>query len=350
MNSGYTTLAAGDIGAKPLASNSNWPDITLITEVKLKVGGDQMSLAQQVQVINDGLFDGSYRPEQMMQVLDNGTQRVVNWRRVRPAVEALSDMPWYKLDPQWQYFLDRDRYPVGQQLDLRPDEVRPFQSLVRNLVDETREGMRILSSVQPEISLTDISVVVDAQNFATLAESMNHIQRTAELAAVDDAITISSLQPGSLEIILTAGEASLFGLQLAIVLAKVLKDPRTNEKARSLKRLWQRTQPDYDITDETVLESVHSEARETFWDNALGSLKATVEDAGKNPNEAKNKIDQAANEIYQNADRVSADWRLPPAIIEGLPGGITVSLNYEDPELIGRVIRAIAAPREDGEN
>ena len=258
-------------------------------------------------------------------------------------------MPWYELNSQWAYFLDRDQYPIGQRLDLRPDEVGTFRNLVAELVDQTREGMQILLSVQPEISLTDISVVVDAQDLGTLAESMNHIQRTAEIAAVDDAIIISSLQPGSLEIILTAGKASLFGLQLAIVLAKVLKDPRTNEKVRSLKRLWQRAKPDDDITDETVLEAVHSEARETFWDNAMEPLKATVEDAGKNPNEAKNKIDQAANEIYQNADRVSADWRLPPAIIAGLPGGITVSLNYEDPEAIGRVILALSAHREDRE-
>ena len=33
-----------------------------------------MSLAQQVQTINDGLFDRNYPPEQMVQVLDNGTK------------------------------------------------------------------------------------------------------------------------------------------------------------------------------------------------------------------------------------------------------------------------------------
>ena len=77
-------------------------------------------------------------------------------------------------------------------------------------------------------------------------------------------------------------------------------------------------------------------------------FKETVEEAGQNPNEAKNKVNSAANEIYQNADRVSADWRLPPAVVSGLPGGLTVTLNYEDPELVGRVIRALAAPQESG--
>ena len=284
-----------------------------------------------------------------MQVLDNGTHRVMNWRRVRPAVEALSDMPWYRLDAQWEFFLDRDRYPVGQQFDLRPDEVDTFRNLVNHLVRETQEGMNVLSSVHPRVSLTDVSVVVNAQELPKLTEALSHIQRTVELAAIDDAITISSLQPGSLEIILTAGEASRFGLQLAILLAKALKDPRVGEKVRSLKRLWQHMRPDEDVTDEAVLEVVRDEAKADFWDNALEPLKVKVEAAGKNSNEAKNKIDLAANEIYQNADQVSADWRLPPAVISGLPGGITVALNYEDPEMVGQVIRAIAAPQQHTE-
>lgn len=308
-----------------------------------------MSLAQQIQCINEGIFDRNHPPDQMIQVLDNGTQRVVNWRRVRPAVEALSEMPWHQLDPQWEYFLDRDRYPIGQQLDLRPDEVETFRNLVQNLVSQTREGLRILSSVQPETSLTDVSVVVDTRDLSTLTDAMSHIQRTTELAAVSDAITISSLQSGSLEIVLTAGKASILGLELAILLAKALSDPRTNEKVRSLKRLWQRTRPNDDVDEETVLEAVHSEAKETFWDNALEPLRSAAEDAGQNPNEAKNKVDLAANEILQNAERVSASWRLPPAVITGLPGGMMVSLNYEDPESIGRVIRALSAPQE-GEN
>ncbi|MYE40802.1 MAG: hypothetical protein F4X27_11345 [Chloroflexi bacterium] len=304
-----------------------------------------MSLAQQVQAVNDGLFNRAHPPDQMVQVLDNGTQRVPNWRRVRLAVEALSGMSWYQLDPQWEYFLSR--YPADQQLDLRPDEVGIFQNLVQNLVNQTREGMRILSSVQPEVSLTNVSVVVDADDLPGLAEAISHVQRTTELAAVGDAITIESLQPGSLEVILTAGKASLCALQLAIVLAKILKDPSMREKARSLKRLLQRAQPDADVEDETVFKAVQDEAMETFWDSAWDSLKETVEEAGQNPNEAKNKVDSAANEIYQNADRVSADWRLPPAVVSGLPGGLTVTLNYEDPELVGRVIRALAAPQED---
>ena len=282
----------------------------------------------------------------MIQVLDNGTQRVVNWRRVRPAVEALSDMPWYELDPQWEYFLDRDRYPVGQQLDLRPDEVGTFHNLIHVLVDQTRYGMQILSSVQPETSLTDVSVIVDTHDLETLAAAMSHIQRTTELAAVSDAITISSLQPGSLDIMLNAGKASLLALELAILLAKTLIDPRTKEKVRGLKRLWQRTRPDDDVTDEIVLEAVHSEAREAFWDNAFETLKEATEGEGQNVNEAKNKVDLAASEIFLNAERVSANWKLPPAVISGLPGGLTVSLNYEDPEAIGRVIRAISVSQE----
>ena len=305
-----------------------------------------MSLAQQIQCINEGLSDRNYPPDQMNQVLDNGTQRVVNWRRVRQAVEALSDMPWYELDSQWEYFLDRDRYPIGQQLDLRPDEVDTFQNLIQVLVNQTRDGMRILSSVQPETSLTDVSVVVDTHDLETLVAAMSHIQRTTELAAASDAIRVSSLQPGSIEIMLTAGKVSLLALELAILLAKTLGDPRTQGKVRGLKRLWQRTRPDDDVADETVVEAVHGEARETFWDNAFETLKEATEGAGHNANEAKNKVDLAAREIFENAERVSADWKLPPAVVAGLPGGLTVALNYEDPEAIGRVIRAISGFQE----
>ena len=231
-------------------------------------------------------------------------------------------------------------------MELRPDEVDTFVNLVQSLASETREAMQTLSSVQPEISLTDVSVVVNSHNLQTLEDAIKYIRLTAEIAAIDDSITVSSLQPGSLEIILTAGKVSLYGLQLAILLAKVLKDPRTNEKVRSLRRLWRRLQPDHDVTEETTLETVHEDAKENFWEHAEESLKTAIEGVGKNMPEAKSKVDRAANEIYQNADQVAVEWKLPPAVITGLPGGIAVSLNYEDPESIGRVIRAIAAPPE----
>lgn len=308
-----------------------------------------MSLAQQVQTINDGLFDRTFPPDYLVQVLDNGTHRVVNWQRVRAAVSTLRDMDWCNVDPQWDFFLDTDRYPMGQQLDLRPDEVETFQNLVANLLNETREGMRILTSVQPEISLTDVSVVVSTRDLQTLSDAMSHIRRTVEIASIDDAITISSIQPGSLEIILTAGKVSLYGLQLAILLSKVLKDPRTIERVRTLRRLWQRVRPDDDVSQETATETVHEEAIDNFWQNADESLKVAVEGVHKSLPEAKNKINAAAKEIVEKSDQVHAEWQLPPAVVSGLPGGITVSLNYEDPESIGRVIRAIAAPPSDHE-
>ena len=305
-----------------------------------------MPLALQVQAIIDGLFNYNFPPDQLNQVHDSGTERVVNWRRVRPAVVALQDMDWYDIDLQWNFFLDTDRYPVGQQMDLGPQEAQTFERIVNNLIDEAREGMRILSSVQPKISLTDVSVVVNSHDLETLENAIRHIRLTADIAAIDDAITVSSLQPGSLEIILTSGKVSLYGLQLAILLAKLLKDPRTNETVRSLRRLWSRLRPDDDVTEEAALETVHEDAKENFWEHAEGSLKTAVEGVGKILPEAKSKVDRAAHEIYHNADQVAVEWKLPPAVITGLPGGIAVSLNYEDPESIGRVIRAIAAPPE----
>ena len=92
-----------------------------------------MSIAKQVQTIRRGLFTDGYNPLDMLQILDNGTQSVVHWGRVRPAVVALREMPWHRLDSQWEYFLDESRYPVGHTIDLRPDEVGTFQNLLHNL-------------------------------------------------------------------------------------------------------------------------------------------------------------------------------------------------------------------------
>ena len=309
-----------------------------------------MSITQLVKTINEGLFNSERPPTSMTQVLENGSQRVEHWQYIRPAVEALSQMPWLRLDEQWDYFLDEERYPVGRYLDLRPDEVDPFQNLIHSLEQETREPMRILTSVQPEVSLTDVWVTVDATDLPTLGAAIGHVQRTAELAAINDAITISSLQSGSLDIVLTAGKASLYALQLAIVLAKILKAPVIGEKASALKRLWGSIRPDDTVTDEQVLEAVHGEASADFWKNVSESLDTVVKATGGSPPEAQSRVNQAAKEIYRHAEEVSADWKLPPAVITGLPGGMAVNLNFDNPELIGRVVRAIAAPVQESED
>ena len=223
-----------------------------------------MSIIQLVKTINEGFFDPERPPTSTTEVLNNGTQRVENWQRIRAAVEALATMPWCKLDDQWLYFMDEDRYPVGHHLDLRPDEVAPFLGLIQELEEETEEPMRILTSVQPEVSLTDVWVTIDVQDLPAMVAAISHVQRTAELAAISDAITISSLQPGSLEIFLTAGKASLYALQLAIVLAKILNAPAMGEKAKALKRLWGRIRPDETVADEDVVEAVQEEAKDNF--------------------------------------------------------------------------------------
>ena len=226
----------------------------------------------------------------------------------------------------------------------------PFQGLIGTLEDQTQEPMRILTSVQPEVSLTDVWVTIDVSDLPAMAAAINHVQRTAELAAINDAITISSVQSGSFDIILTAGKASLYALQLAIVLARILKAPAIGGKARALKRLWVSVRSDESVTDDQILEVVHEEAKVDFWENVSESLETIVKATGGELPEAQSKINQAAREIYQHADEVSADWKLPPAVITGLPGGMAVMLNLESPEDIGRVVRAIAAPNSPDED
>ena len=95
--------------------------------------------------------------------------------------------------------------------------------------------------------------------------------------------------------------------------------------------------PDLDLDD----------TRETFWQSASESLENAVKSVDKHFPEAQSKINQAAKEIYEHSDSVSANWRLPPAVITGLPGDLAVSLNYDNPEAIGRVIRELASSPED---
>lgn len=299
-----------------------------------------MSIAEQVQTIRHGLFADAYNPLEMRQILDNGTQQVIYWGRIRPAVLTLGQMPWHQLDSQWNYFLDEERYPIGRNMDLRPDEVGTFQDLVNNLVSQTYEPMRVLMSVHPEITLNDVSVAIDSTDLETLEKAIGHIRQVAKLAAIDDAITVSSLQPGSLEVFLTAGKASILALELAILLAKEWKAPRIKENTRQVIRFLKRI-VNGDAREEEVLASVMDDVKEVFWENATEPLENVLQGTGISVSEANNKIDQAAKEIYEDAEEVSANWKLPPAVISGLPGGLTVSLYHDNPEAIGRVIKAL---------
>ena len=306
-----------------------------------------MSLFRAVQVINDGLFDDQYRAYDLREILSNGTQRVSNWNRIRPALVALREMPWFELESEWGYFLDVTRYPVGQELDLRPDEVSTFLMLLDRLVDQAQEPMRILSSVQPDAALTDVSVVVDVQDVPGLVSAMEHVSRTVQLASVGDAIRISSFQAGSLEIFFEAGQASRYALQLAIYLAKILVAPNTRSKVPSLKRLLSRRFADVEMPDDDdILKDVHDEVKDSFWESAEEPLKGLVESVGGSIHEAKTKVGLAADEIYRNAEQSSCDWQLPTAVIMGLPGGLSVALNYENPMMVGRVVREIAGLSE----
>jgi len=305
-----------------------------------------MSIAEQVQTINQGLFtEGEYHPLQMRQILDNGTQQVVNWERLRPALVALREMPWCSLDRQWEdFFLNEDRYPIGRPMDLLPNEVNTFNNLVNALIGQTRESMRILTLMHPEISLNDVSVAIEATDLEILEKAIAHVNQTAKLAAVDDAVTVSSVQPGSIEIFLTAAGVTMTAIQLAIVLAKTLKDPQMHESVNLLKRLAARRKDD-PLTDEEAVEIVLEETQDVFWETASERLQTALNGTKIRFPEAKHKINQAAKEIYANADDVSADWKLPPAVITGLPNGLTVSL-YQNPEALAQTLKALSAPSE----
>ena len=302
-----------------------------------------MSIAEQVQIIRHGLFTDEYPPSEMREILDNGTQTIIHWARVRPAVVAIGEMPWYELDRQWRFFLDEERYPVGRPMDLRADEVVPFQRLMETLVSETSGPMRTLMSVHAEeISQDDISVAIGTTDLETLEQAIHHVRHTAEIAAIGDAVTVSSLQAGSLEVFLTAGKATILALNLAILLAKAWKNPHMHDDMRRLVRLAKRE--NHDVDDEAVRATVMEDTQETFWETAREPLSNATSENQLSLPEAQTKINQAAREIYDHADEVSANWKLPLAVMSGLPNGLTVA--FYETEAIGQVIKQLVAPPE----
>lgn len=306
-----------------------------------------VSIAEQVQIIRHGLFREEYPPDDMRQILDNGTQTVVNWARVRPAIIAIGKMPWHDLDSQWNFFLDEERYPLGRPMDLRPDEVGTFQNLVHNLLSQTSEPMATLMSVHAEeISPDDISVVIDTTDLENLEQAVRHVRRTAEIAAIGDAVKVSSLQAGSLEVFLAAGKATILALNLAILLAKAWKNPQIQDDVRRLVRLAKRENDDVD--EEAVRTTVMEDTQETFWDEAIEPLRNAANENNLSVPEAQSKINQAAKEIHDHADEVSAEWRLPPAVVSGLPHGLSVAIY--DTEAIGKVIKQLAAPPDPSDD
>ena len=48
-----------------------------------------MSLAEQTQLINHGLFNPDFPPGDTVEILSNGTRHVVNWKRLRPALARI---------------------------------------------------------------------------------------------------------------------------------------------------------------------------------------------------------------------------------------------------------------------
>lgn len=308
---------------------------------------DKTPLHQLVRVINDGLFDASHPPDTMLRMAEAGF-RVMNWNRVSLALEALAKMPWHQLDSGWEYFLDSERFRPGQHLDLHPPDNERYLNLLGTLISQTREGMRVLSSFQLESSPSDALVVVDTQDLSILAESLQHIERTTALAAIDDAIKVKYIQPGSVEIGFITGPLSNLGLGLAICLGKKLIYSISGELFRHLKEFRQIDKPAEDVNDDDIREFVHAKVKEDFWKESLESLRIAFEGSNGSMNEAKNKVEAAAKEIADRSQQVKADWR-PPAIVKGLPNGLTVELNSQDPEVLGTTIRAIAESRFDSE-
>lgn len=304
-----------------------------------------MSIARNVQLIYDGLFNPEYPPDKLEDRLAGVSMRVVNWPRCRRALSVLDSMTWHQLDNNWRYFMEEEKFPRNRPLDLRPEEVNQYINLLHQLKSDTEQGFRVLRAVHPEVTPTEHIVVVEAQDFKSLLSAVEHIEDVCKLAAVDGAITISSYHSGSLEIAIAAIGISFQALTLTIALAEKLRGSQIEKKIRQYKLLLERYKVE-DVSKEKLLEDAIAEVRDEFWDEWKDPLDTLIVKEGKKSQsgEVREKINTAAKRIYENADNGSVTWRLPTAVIRGLPNGLEVEY-YDDPELLLDKVLALPSPK-----
>ena len=131
------------------------------------------------------------------------------------------------------------------------------------------------------------------------------------------------------------------GLNLAILLAKAWKNPQIQDDVHHLVRHLKRESDD-EVDEEKARDTVMKDTQETFWETAIEPLRTDADEHGINIHQARNGINQDAKDIHDHAEEVSANWRLPVAVVSGLPDGLAIALY--DTEAIGRVIKELAAP------
>ena len=294
-----------------------------------------MSISRKIQTIYDGLFDEEHPPHAMEQVLSIGVQQVINWPRLRPALLALDEMPWYDLDAQWQHFLDDAQYPPDRPMKLQDNEVNLFNELISNVQSGTQEGIQVLRSVHPMVPSTDFSVGFEAHDFETLKHITTHIHDVVKHIAVDEPIKIRAVQTGSIEIAVQAMELSGQALALAILLVQAWKQQPINKLVRLLERIQKKNAQNPD-SDQDIRESVIEDAREEFW-RKNDQLLA--------PGLNKKAVNSSADLIYEHSDKLGVTWSLPPAVIRMLPDGIEVDIRST--KYLESALKALTAPKDE---
>lgn len=309
-----------------------------------------MSIARNVQLIYDGLFNPEYPPDKLDERLANVSIRVVNWPRCRRALMVLDEMNWYNLSSDWRYFLEEEKFPRNRPMDLRPEEVGQYMDLSHQVRIDTDQGFRVLRAVHPEVPPTEHVVVVEAQDFKTLLNAVEHIEDVCNSAAADGAIKISAYHSGSLEIAIEAIGLSFQALSLAISLATMLKNSPIEKDVRRDKQLLENYGVD-NVSEEKLYEDVVTRLKAEFWDEWRERMDDLIEKEGKTSvkGEVYNRINRAATLIFQNADKATVTWKQPTAVLRRLQDGLEVEY-YDDPNLILDKLLALPSPKDKSEN
>ena len=306
-----------------------------------------MSVADQITIINHAFFNPDRPPDEMHQILSDGTAEIANWEIIAPAIKALDAMPWHTLNDDWRFFLAEERVRDGRRtLTLNPDRVHLYRSRTQELVRDISQPMTVLRAVHPTVPENAIIATVQPADIESLVAALEHIQRVSRFA-VDDALTIASLQTGSLEIALIASDLTMRAFEIAIMLSAVWKSPHIREGATKFVRLVRGVNPTTDTSDEELIDQWLEDEKNKIWEAVEQPFREHCISENKNEHEAKSLVDKAAKELAK-AEEYNTDWQLPRVTVHGLPYGIKLDF-ITTPSSLSKVIKELAEPPSNQE-
>ena len=275
-----------------------------------------MDIATQVAVIRAGLWNPAADPLQGAVVLpDSAKLRVVNWPRVRTALEILASKDWVNTTAEWKNVAPYLNAPPDELILEGNNEVQGFRSRIVGLKTALEIPLRVLESEHP-IPLNwqnePASYVITATDLAQIQAELSHMQEVLKLLGFDTEVGISRIASGSIEMVLLAVGVAFNGVQAAIGLLTYLKVSKQDiEEAEQGFR--EATNPDKVSADE-CRAAAKAQIRLRFWRRSgfSAQLSAKIErenKSGLTMPDAQTHINKAVDKMM-DSDGVNGQWVL----------------------------------------